>query len=308
MKSKWDWKAVYKKRKKQIIILIAVTVVLFFAGILFIVYWEFAKYPIPKTFNTRPDVEPKDWLQFWGSFLTFIGTVALGSVTVIQANYANKMNKRLVDFENNKMRPYVKINKENIVMAVSKDTMSLSDSFQRNKGDNSLYFEGNCRYESEKQDSGRVVYFYPLVMGFRFSMTNIGNSPISFIRFNRFSVLDGTIGKVESIRSSVDVDLMINETKQVNVCIHGKVAYYPDGRITNVYWDTYKKDLSSPLQMLQIEATIEYQDIYGGSYNQDISIHLDKIQWYSNIREQVYSCTVETEHHIGLSPYGPRIE
>ncbi len=309
MTSKWNWKAFFQKRKKQFIISIAiVTIFLFFTGLVFIFYSEFAKYPIPKTFKTRDDVEPKEWLSFWANFLTFIGTVTLGLVTVIQSNYANKTNKRLVEFENNKMRPYVKIIKENFIMAISKDTLSLSDNFQRIKGDSSLYFEGNCRYQSKKQDSERVVYGYPLVMGLRFNIVNIGNSPISFIRFKRFIVLDGTIGKVENIKSSVDVDLMINETKQVYVCIRGKVELYPDGRISNVYWDTYKKNLLSPLQMIQIEATIEYQDIYGCSYSQDVSIHLDNTQWYSNQHEQVYSCTVETEHHIGLSPYGPRIE
>lgn len=77
---------------------IIIFVVLLLTLIQFAFYYEFAKYPIPKLFSitTRFDVQPKDWLAFWGAFLSFLGTMFLGGVTIYQNISLSKMNERIL--------------------------------------------------------------------------------------------------------------------------------------------------------------------------------------------------------------------
>lgn len=82
-----------KNNKKEIIAIIAIILIVVF--ILYALYFEFAKYPVPRSFTTRPDVEPKDWLTFWGSFLSFIGTIFLGVIVFIQNERLNNKNREL---------------------------------------------------------------------------------------------------------------------------------------------------------------------------------------------------------------------
>jgi len=56
-------------------------------------------------------IEKQNWLLFWGSFLSFVGTVFLGFVATTQNNWANDMNKRLLQLEEDRMIPLLYIRK-----------------------------------------------------------------------------------------------------------------------------------------------------------------------------------------------------
>ncbi|MDR3586125.1 MAG: hypothetical protein P4L59_12490 [Desulfosporosinus sp.] len=94
--------AFIQKHKKGILVftyIFSVVVVLWI--ILYIIYYEFDKYPVPKLFSfaTRPDIEPKDWLTFWGSFFSFIGTMTLGIVAFTQNERLNQKNRKLEEYK-----------------------------------------------------------------------------------------------------------------------------------------------------------------------------------------------------------------
>lgn len=94
-------KRVWESITKNKILAFITSLVLLLLITLYIIYYEFAKYPIPESFSfsARSDVQPKDWLLFWGSFLSFIGSMSLGMVSLIQNDRLNKKNQKLEEYK-----------------------------------------------------------------------------------------------------------------------------------------------------------------------------------------------------------------
>lgn len=67
---------------------------LFFVPLLIIYPWFMIDGSVPSG-----NVDPSDWLAFWGGFLGFYGTVVLGLVAVWQNKQAQTVNERLLAIE-----------------------------------------------------------------------------------------------------------------------------------------------------------------------------------------------------------------
>ena len=55
------------------------------------------------------NVEPADWLAFWGGFLAFFSSIVLGAIAISQNEQANKVNQRLLNLELKSKVGYLKL-------------------------------------------------------------------------------------------------------------------------------------------------------------------------------------------------------
>ena len=58
---------------------------------------------------TGTELDKSDWLSFLGAFLTFIGTMFLGTVALWQNKKANKISERILDLEEAQYLPIIDI-------------------------------------------------------------------------------------------------------------------------------------------------------------------------------------------------------
>lgn len=65
-------------------------------GLLALMFGTYLWFIFQGGFPSGDGLEKKDWLAFWGSFLSFAGTTVLGAISVWQNNRANDVNKNAI--------------------------------------------------------------------------------------------------------------------------------------------------------------------------------------------------------------------
>lgn len=217
---------------------------------------------------------------FYGAFLSFLGTIALGSLALWQnrkykaendesqkrleklVNQANEISRQLMNLEKDKFRPYIKID-------------------------------------------------YPECIALIFGIQNIGQATISSFFIKKLIIYDNITGEIKGFMSSVDTSVLNEQKKEIALKIISQVPCQNDdeGNIIfdNQIYNYYSKQVYENIRKLQIEMTASYSDIYGREYEQEFSFHMQ----YTLEKETETELILKTErvsiqHHVGKSPYGPR--
>lgn len=85
-------------------------------------------FVIPAGIFPAGDIRKEDWLAFWGSFLSFCGTIVLGVVAVWQNEKVHELNRRLFEAEAVKSRAYVSVYSYKIFSNYAQYESYLSDN------------------------------------------------------------------------------------------------------------------------------------------------------------------------------------
>ena len=235
-----------------------------------------------------------------------IGTVFVSIVAIWQTSRANRIARNLMDIENNRFRPYVKL-KIGDYFFINKDAFPFSNKVE-DICKKDVYYEG--RITAIQQNTDDVLCLWPIVAKFLFSIENIGESSIANIELTRLIVLNNGIGIVKHFSSSIDASLFAEEKKDICINVVGQVLSEDNGEtIVNTISLTHQKMLDKPIRRIQIELGLKYIDIYGRTFYQEYTVHLafdlkqeTKTEYHFAVKNS------SIEHHIGISPYGPRIE
>lgn len=141
-------------------------IIIIFIAIILITYFTFYKVPVSRVFICREDVKPNDWLLFWGSFISFLGSILLGIIALLQNSRLHRIN---VDLQK---KNYVSENYSNICSSnVSKIiAYQPNDSFIDNMKTsllntfNSSYYVNffSDKVDPEKKISGHLDEYFCL--------------------------------------------------------------------------------------------------------------------------------------------------
>lgn len=254
-----------------------------------------------------------DWssgelIGYIAGFEAFIGTITLGVVAVVQTSQANSLSKNLLELENNKYRPYIKIGIDD-KFYINKDANGFSDKVNMAIDDETIRYEGIAVTKNTDEDN--INSFWPIVAVFKLAINNIGDSSISSINLKRFLVLNNGIGALKGITSSVDTSVFSKATKKVLICASAQVLISEDkdNPFINDISNNHKKMIKAPTSRIQIEMTLEYSDIFGRSFFQEYTIRFSFDLSEETSSEYIFEIKDSSiEQHVGKSPYGPRID
>lgn len=246
-----------------------------------------------------------DLIEYIAGFEAFIGTVVLGIIAVWQTSKANDISKSLMELENNKYRPYIKLGIGNIFY-INKKAYAFSDEVEIPNDESTIKYEGIAK--QDEQYKNNINCYWPIAAIFIFNIENLGESSISTVSLKRFLVFNNGIGIVTGFTRSMDTSLFAKSSKTVVVCVKEQVPVIEDGgAVYNRISNEHAKMLQLPIRLIQIEMTLEYTDIFGRTFIQEYTIHLGYELLKENQTEYEFSIKDPSiEHHIGLSPYGPR--
>lgn len=268
--------------------------------------------------------------QFYGSILAFIGTISLGMLAFWQNKRFKKENDKsqkkimkltaqsnntynqLLKLEKDKFRPYISIIDKTIFFTVgeqSTNCLKFVKAFSKLKR---VYIKGNT-ISNEKSYEQLVNSIYPVCLTFIFTVQNIGQAAIAHFCIKRFLVLDSITGSIKGFMSSIDTTITPSQKIQIVLSISTQIPIQYDENgdllLINKIYNYYEKKINEIIRASQIEVTIAYSDIYGRKYEQEYSIQM---QYDLNKRinkELIFKTSnLVIEHHIGKSPYGPRLD
>lgn len=247
-----------------------------------------------------------DYGIMWAAFGA-IGTIVVSGVAIWQTSKANSISKNLMELENNKCRPYIKLGIGNTFF-INKKAYGFSEKIRVQRDESAIKYQGLA--QQEEQYKNNINCFWPIAAIFFFNIENLGESSISSVNLKRFLVLNNGIGVVKGFTRNVDTSLFSKESKTVVICVQEQVPINDDGK--KVYNRISKKHdelLQLPIRFIQIEMTLEYTDIFGRTFFQEYTIRFSFDLQEDNQSE--YNFLIKdssVEHHIGQSPYGPRID
>ncbi len=157
--------------KQNIAVVFAVLILLFMISIVMTFYLG------SSVFNISPgrDLDAKTWLVFWGSIFSFIGSLFLGMVALVQTKQANKLSKKLINFEEDRNIPIIDIRTDSDIkmLKVNQTEIALQITF-------------DIRRFSKKRKNKTLEQNLSLVL------KNVGKTHINFIYLSNFSITEPT--------------------------------------------------------------------------------------------------------------------
>lgn len=271
------------------------------------------------------------FLGFYGAFLSFLGTITLGILALWQnkkfkiendisqtrledlTNQANEISKELMKLEKDKFRPYIRIDSKELIFAVSKEARGFGKSIEDKllELERNIIFKGIVPFDEDNKEQIKNLC-YPECVFLAFYIKNIGQAPIANLFIKKSSFGNGTIGIVHGFMSSADSSLLNGEKNRVVIKFISQVAINMDDRgniiFNNEIYDYYFKQIhEEAINLLPIELSINYSDIYGREYEQEFSIHFQYDLEKETENEIIFKTkNILIQHHIDKSPFTPR--
>lgn len=254
-----------------------------------------------------------DALGFFGNILTFIGTLVLGLIVLVQnrvfknendkaqvkleklAIQANDISKKLINIENNKMRPFIKISSKNIFFAVSKGLNGFSDKVIERFNSSRISFSrivNNTKNTSLVKDVETIMLILDI--------SNIGKAKIANIEIHELIFGDGVVGKTSLAPNVIYTNLLSSKhaTLAINISNHIEIKGDANPETSNDISDYYIND-TNHLEAIPIILELKYNDIYNREYMQRYSIHFYYLIINENRNEAVFKISqISIKYHI----------
>lgn len=238
--------------------------------------------------------ETKDALLFYGSVLSFLGTVILGGLALYQNNRfkdendksqanlnntvdklaeankkANDISNQLLRIEKDRYRPFLVLAIEPMFY-ISKENFGFSSSVDTLLKKTDLRFDTNVINQSEAD-------FFPDSIAIFMSLKNIGMSPIYSVSMKSV-IFNNPLGKGLSItQSNNDIVITPKERKRLSLVANQSVLVQQNKdqcTVKNLNQQYFEKLFNLPIAPFSLGFVLNYTDIYGRDYTQEYSIHI----------------------------------
>ena len=211
-------------------------------------------------------------LSFYGSFLSFLGTVILSALAVWQNKQANNISKQLMDLEKDRFRPYIKILNKDMFFVVCEQDYHGIQEIELLIDEADIFIKGHIPYKQKEYVEGEE-FVYPHFFTFIFNIYNLEQTTIADIEIRHLYIIDDLIGKVVGFMYNLDRFIM-QEEKKVIIQIQHQLPVKDDLTVKNSIYDAYLKKIEKTIKNIHIELGILYHDIYGREYKQDYSLSI----------------------------------
>lgn len=209
----------------------------------------------------QADWQSGDVLGYFGDVLSFIGTILLGYVAIIQAEKANQLSNELLKIEKNRIKPCLDVSAQLYKIYLEEDMYNKLAAIE---SENIESLKIDLLYTSNP----RGIYTTNSAL-IEFDVSNSGHSDIRrmFVKNPYFylAVNDPINTNCEKIAMfTSDTSLKINEKKKLYICIKREVT-----KENEQYNNWYKENLDSLMPHIELEFILETTE--GNQYIEKLS-------------------------------------
>lgn len=197
----------------------------------------------------QADWQSGDVLGYFGDVLSFIGTILLGYVAIIQAEKANQLSNELLKIEKNRIKPCLDVSAQLYKIYLEEDMYNKLAAIE---SENIESLKIDLLYTSNP----RGIYTTNSAL-IELDVSNSGHSDIRrmFVKnpYFNLAVNDPINPNCEKIAMfTSDTSLKINEKKKLYICIKREVT-----KENEQYNNWYKENIDSLMPHIELEFILE---------------------------------------------------